>query len=84
MAISKKHDALSTKDITSWNSMTKGFGINHDGYMVVQCLKCMLKSVLKPDVTTFTCNIHCNTNGGYFLWIECWRRFTSLSSQDQF
>ena len=39
----------------------KGFGINHDGYMVVQCFKCMLKSGLKPDATTFTCNIHCNS-----------------------
>ena len=34
---------------------------NHDGYMVVQCFKCMLKSGLKPDATTFTCNIHCNS-----------------------
>ena len=34
---------------------------NHDGYIVVQCLKCMLKSGLNPDATTFTCNIHCNS-----------------------
>ena len=28
-------NALYTTDITSWNAMIKGFGINHDGYMVV-------------------------------------------------
>ena len=49
-------NALSARGIASWNAMIKGFGINHDGYMVVQYLKCMLKSGLKLDVTTFTCN----------------------------
>ena len=48
-------NALSARDIASWNAMIKGFGINHDGYMAVQCFKCMLKSGLKPDATTFTC-----------------------------
>ena len=35
VAASKKHNALSARDIASWNAMTKEFGINHDGYMVV-------------------------------------------------
>ena len=39
-------NALSARDIASWNAMIKGFGINHDRYMVLQCLKCLLKSVL--------------------------------------
>ena len=72
VATSKKHNALSTRDIASWNAMTKWFGINHNGYMVVQCLKCMLTSRLKPDVTTshaiFIVIVdYFNTNGGYFL-----------------
>ena len=54
-------NALFARDITSWNAMIKGFGINHNGYMVVQLFKSMLKSGLKPNVTTFTCNIHYNS-----------------------
>ena len=57
-------NALSARDIASWSAMRKGFGINHDGYMAIQCFKCMLKSDLKLDATTFKCNIHCN--GGLF------------------
>ena len=54
-------NALSARDIASWNAMIKGFGINPNGYMIVQCFKCTLKSSLKHNATTFTCNLHCNS-----------------------
>ena len=30
-------DKIIVDNVASWNAMIKGFGINHDGYMVVQC-----------------------------------------------
>ena len=48
------------KGLSAQDMCYEMFGINQDGYMAVQCLKCMLKSCLKHDATTFTCNIHCS------------------------
>ena len=46
---------LPNPDVIAWNTIIKGYGMNHDGKMAMQIFKDMKKQGVKPDAITFTC-----------------------------
>lgn len=46
---------LEVRDVISWNTIIKGYGVNHEGIVAVQVFEDMRKHCVHPDAVTFTC-----------------------------
>lgn len=50
----KVFDELPVRNLMSWTALIKGFGINHEGPMALQCFQDMQEEGLRPDPIAYT------------------------------
>ena len=45
---------LANRDVVTWSSMVRGFGMNHEGDSAIQCFEQMLEHGVQPNAITFS------------------------------